>query len=121
MSQLKFHRTNALNTRLGADHVCPTPDGGNRRRVIGTSAPGPKATWRAMSGVSSSPEKPANSAPKFPKLEDHPNVAVTLNIQINLSGLKASTARLSRSRSVSWRCCLVAHIAGVQGERQKRL
>jgi len=38
---LKSCRTNALNVRFLADHVCLTPGGRHWRRVIGTSAADP--------------------------------------------------------------------------------
>jgi len=38
-------RTNALNARFSADHVCFTADGRHRRRVIGISDDDPEVTF----------------------------------------------------------------------------
>ena len=45
---LKSCRTNALNVRFLADHVCFALGGRHWRRVIGTSAPDPKRTLHSI-------------------------------------------------------------------------
>jgi len=47
---LKSCRTNALNVRLSADHVCFTLGGRHWRRVIGASAADPERTFVGLRG-----------------------------------------------------------------------
>jgi len=64
----------------------------------------PKRTWRAMSGVLSSHQKPANSAPTFPKLDVprcHDGIGLPSLLTLSHSAPNGDMAELGEPRRLT--------------------